>query len=189
VIAAIGDSITHGYGLAQTDGLVPQLQQWLDAADVDVDLRNAGVSGDTTAGGLARVDWTLTPDVDGLIVALGGNDYLRGFDPAQTRANLQGILEKAAAQNVPVLLVGLEVGTNFGPAHKAAFEAIYPTLAATFDVALYPDLSKGIKAAAQNGDLLPFLQGDGIHPNAEGVALIVADFGPQVAAFAESLGD
>lgn len=96
-VAALGDSLTQGYGLEQGDGLVPQLESWLRERGAAVTLVNAGVSGDTTAGGLSRVEWTLAPDVDGLLVALGGNDMLRGIDPAVTRANLAGILEAAAA--------------------------------------------------------------------------------------------
>lgn len=108
VIAALGDSLTQGYGLVQEDGFVPQLQAWLAEQGADVTIINAGVSGDTTAGGLSRVDWTLTPDVDALIVALGGNDLLRGIAPEVSRANLQGILSAAAANSVPVLLVGMQ---------------------------------------------------------------------------------
>ena len=103
VVAALGDSLTAGYGLATAEGFVPQLQAWLDAEGIPAEIRNAGVSGDTTAGGLARVDWTLTPDVDGMIVALGGNDYLRGFDPALSRENLTGIVEAAKAKDLSLI--------------------------------------------------------------------------------------
>lgn len=92
-IAALGDSLTQGYGLVPEEGFVPQLQGWLEAQGADVNVINAGVSGDTTAGGLSRVAWTLTPDVDAMIVALGGNDLLRGIDPDVSRANLNGILQ------------------------------------------------------------------------------------------------
>ena len=105
-IAALGDSLTQGYGLVPEQGFVPQLQDWLTMRGHQVSLINAGVSGDTTAGGLARIGWTLTADVDALIVALGGNDLLRGLPPEASRANLDGILQAAATAGVPVLLVG-----------------------------------------------------------------------------------
>jgi acyl-CoA thioesterase-1 len=178
-IAALGDSLTAGYGLEQGQGFVPQLEQWLRDQGADVTIINAGVSGDTTAGGLARVDWTLTPEVDAMIVALGGNDYLRGLDPAVSRANLDAILAAGKEADVPMLLVGLEVGTNYGPAFKRDFEANYEELATTYDVPLYRDMFAGMRAAAASeSDVRAFMQGDGIHPNAEGVALIVADIGP-----------
>ncbi|WP_087206222.1 arylesterase [Yoonia vestfoldensis] len=179
-IAALGDSLTAGYGLEQGQGFVPQLEQWLRDQGADVTIINAGVSGDTTAGGLARVGWTLTPDVDAMIVALGGNDYLRGLDPAVSRANLDGILAAGQQANLPMLLVGLEVGTNYGLAYKREFEATYTDLAARYDVPLYPDMFAGIRA--ENSDLLAFMQSDGIHPSAAGVALIVAAIGPAVLA-------
>ena len=112
-IAALGDSLTQGFGLVPEAGFVPQLEAWLKDAGADVALINAGVSGDTTAGGLSRVGWTLTPEVDAMIVALGGNDLLRGIDPAASRANLDGILAAAAEADVPVLLVGIESPQRF----------------------------------------------------------------------------
>ena len=189
VIAALGDSLTQGYGLPNGAGFVPQLDAWLDAQGVAVELRNAGVSGDTTAGGLSRVDWTLTDDVDGMIVALGGNDYLRGLDPAVSRANLQGILEAAAAKDVPVMLVGLRVGANYGPDYKADFDAMYADLAAEFDAPLFPEFFEGLRVASGDTGLTAFMQADGIHPNAEGVLKIVAAMGPSVRDFVQSLAD
>ena len=177
-IAALGDSLTAGYGLDQGQGFVPQLEQWLRDQGADVTIINAGVSGDTTAGGLARVGWTLTPDVDAMIVALGGNDYLRGLDPAVSRANLDGILAAGRQADVPMLLVGLEVGANYGPAYKRNFEASYTDLSASYDVPLYRDMFAGMRAA--DSDLRAFMQDDGIHPSAAGVALIVADIGPVI---------
>lgn len=179
VIAALGDSLTAGYGLPQGDGFVPQLDAWLEGQGVAVDLRNAGVSGDTTAGGLSRVDWTLTPDVDGMIVTLGGNDYLRGLDPAVSRANLRGILEAAQAKDVPVMMVGLRAGNNYGLDYKSAFDRMYTDLAAEFDVPVFPSFFKGLQAAAGMQDgVAEFMQRDGIHPNVEGVRVIVAAMGP-----------
>ena len=131
-VVALGDSLTAGYGLPTEDGFVPRLQRWLTDHGTAAVLVNAGVSGDTTAGGLARTDWTLTPDVGGLIVTLGGNDLLRGLAPEEARANLDAILAKAQARKLPVLLIGLVAPGNYGPAYKAAFDAIYPDLAAKY---------------------------------------------------------
>lgn len=182
VIAALGDSLTQGYGLPAEQGFVPQLQSWLDAQGADARLINAGVSGDTTAGGLARVAWTLTPEVDGLIVALGGNDLLRGLDPAQARANLTGILTAADQAGVEVLLVGMEAPGNYGPAYKADFDSIYPDLAAEYDTGFVPSFFVGLTKgeAVDPAALRPFFQGDGIHPNAQGVTEIVGGIGPAV---------
>lgn len=125
-IAALGDSLTHGFGLAQEDGFVPQLERWLRDRGADVEVLNAGVSGDTTRGGLARAAWTLTPEVDALIVTLGGNDALRGLDPAMSRSNLAGILEAADEAGAATLLVGMKAPTNYGPDYKRAFDAMSP---------------------------------------------------------------
>lgn len=189
-IAALGDSLTQGYGLVPEDGLVPQLQRWLDANGAeDVVLVNAGVSGDTTAGGLARIGWTLGPDTDGLIVALGANDMLRGIDPAVARANLAGILDAALEAGLPVLLVGMESAGNFGPDYKAAFDGMYPDLAERYGALLYPSLLRPVAATEDGtGPLDPALmQADGIHPNRAGVARIAAALGPSVAALAETI--
>lgn len=180
-IAALGDSLTAGYGLEQGDGFVPQLQAWLDGLGADAVVINAGVSGDTTAGGLSRVAWTLTPEVDAMIVNLGGNDYLRGLDPAVTRANLDGILAAGQEAGVEVLLVGLQSGANYGVEYQADFNAIYGDLAATYDVPLYPDFFAGLREKAGDvAGVAQYLQADGLHPNPEGVALIVAAIGPTV---------
>ena len=189
VIAALGDSLTQGYGLRNGQGFVAQLDAWLEEQGVAVEVRNAGVSGDTTAGGLSRVDWTLTDDVDGMIVALGGNDYLRGLDPAVSRANLQGILEAAATRDVPVMLVGIRAGGNYGADYKADFDAMYVDLAAQYDAVLFPEFFEGLREAQQSGGLAQFMQRDGIHPNADGVTRIVAAMGPEVQDFIATLGD
>ncbi len=178
-IAALGDSLTQGYGLVAEQGFVPQLQAWLTAQGADVRLINAGVSGDTTAGGLARVDWTLTPQVDAVIVALGGNDVLRGIAPETARANLDGIMQAAEAAEVEVLLVGIEAPGNYGPEYKAQFEAIYPDLAKAYGALLEPSFFAGLPSN-DPGALAPFLQPDNIHPNAEGVRRIVEALGPAV---------
>jgi acyl-CoA thioesterase-1 len=182
---ALGDSLTAGYGLAdQSQGLVPQLEGWLKARGADVLVQNAGVSGDTTAGGLARIGWALGPEADALMVTLGGNDLLRGIDPAEARRNLEGILTEAAARKLPVLLVGMKAGANFGPDYKAAFDAMYGELAAEFGALLAEDFFAGLRAAGADpsdpASLAAWMQPDGIHPNPEGVKLIVEGLGPQV---------
>lgn len=180
-IAALGDSLTQGYGLPPEHGFVPQLQAWLDAAGAEVEMINAGVSGDTTAGGLSRIAWTLTPEVDALIVALGGNDLLRGIDPAVARANLDGILAEAGTRGLPVLLIGMDAPSNYGADYEAAFEAMYPDLAAEHG-ALHHENFLGALAALEDRDaaVQQFMQADRIHPNADGVVLIVEEIGPRV---------
>lgn len=178
-MVALGDSLTAGYGLPEDQGLVPQLQAWLGAQGNDAIVINAGVSGDTTAGGLSRLDWSLTPETDALIVTLGGNDLLRGIDPAESRANLDAILAKAKARGLPTLLIGLPAPGNYGPDYKARFDAIYPELAAEYGALLEPNYLTGLGSndPATLGDLM---QADGIHPSAKGVALIVEQLGPKV---------
>lgn len=192
-VAALGDSLTQGYGLAQGDGFVPQLQAWLDANGAQAQILNAGVSGDTTAGGLSRLDWTLNDEVGALIVTLGGNDLLRGIPPETSRANLDAILIKAKAQGLPVLLIGVTAPGNFGPDYKAAFDAIYPELAAAHDTLLIPSFLAPIEAVRdESGDdaaMLTLMQADGIHPNADGVALIVDAVGPKVAQLVAQVGE
>ncbi|MCV6591558.1 MAG: arylesterase [Silicimonas sp.] len=180
-IAALGDSLTQGYGLPPEDGFVPQLQRWLDADGRDTRIINAGVSGDTTAGGLSRIAWTLTPEVDALIVALGGNDLLRGIDPAVARANLDGILKEARGRDLPVLLIGMDAPSNYGTEYEAAFEAIYPELAAAHGALHHGNFLGALAALDDPAEALArYMQGDGIHPNAAGVALIVEELGPRV---------
>jgi acyl-CoA thioesterase-1 len=182
-LVALGDSLTQGYGLPEAEGFVPQLEAWLRARGHDVTVINAGVSGDTTAGGLARVAWTLDGGGDAMIVALGGNDLLRGLDPALSRANLRGILEVARERGVPVLLIGLPAPGNYGPEFKAAFEAMYPELAAEFGVLYLPSFLAPLEGRAGEGQAMrELVQPDGIHPSAAGVALIVEAVGPSVEA-------
>jgi acyl-CoA thioesterase-1 len=180
-IAALGDSLTQGYGLPEADGFVPRLQEWLRANGAsDVVVINAGVSGDTTAGGLARVDWTLTEEVDAVIVALGGNDLLRGLAPEETRRNLDGILAAIGRRGLPVLLAGLPAPANYGAEYQAAFDAIYPDLAAAHAAILYPNFLAGLGPGRDLGAVRALMQPDGVHPNAEGVAAVVAAIGPSV---------
>lgn len=178
-VAALGDSLTQGYGLPQEDGFVPQLQGWLVAQGADVALINAGVSGDTTTGGAERVGWTLTPEVDAMIVALGGNDLLRGISPEVSRASLTTILQTAQNADVPVLLIGMQAPGNYGPDYKAAFDAIYPDLSEQFDTLYVDSFFKGLLAQGDDpAQLRRWMQPDGIHPNAEGVSQIVEGLGP-----------
>ncbi len=174
-IVALGDSLTHGYGLPAEEGFVPQLEAWLHANGApDVTVVNAGVSGDTTAGGLARFEWSVAGGADAVIVELGGNDLLRAIDPASSRANLEGIMQKAAAADLPVLLTGMRAPLNYGPDYKAAFDAIYPDLAAQYDAIYDPFFLEGMVGAPD------LFQSDGIHPNKAGVAKLVDRFGPLV---------
>ena len=185
-IAALGDSLTAGYGLPEGEGFVPVLNAWLDEAGVAAEVLNAGVSGDTTAGGLARVDWTLTPDVDAVIVTLGGNDLLRGTDPAVSRANLDGILAILAERDLPVLLVGMEASGNYGAAYKRAFDGMYPALAEEYGTLFAPSFLGPLVAETDIGTARArYMQGDGIHPNRDGVEVIVEALGPAVALLAE----
>ncbi len=185
VIAALGDSLTQGYGLPEQDGFVPQLQRWLEDQGAQVQLINAGVSGDTTAGGAARVDWTLTPDVDGMIVALGGNDLLRGIDPDVSRANLQAILSAAEASEVEVLMIGMQAPGNYGADYKQRFDSMYPELAQQFDALYAESFFEGLTASGDPAAARQYMQADGIHPNAQGVSLIVEALGPEVLVLAE----
>ena len=185
-IVAFGDSLTQGFGLHAENGFVPQLADWLKVNSTEagaVRLINAGVSGDTTAGGAARVDWTLTDDVDGMIVALGGNDLLRGIDPAVSRANLEKILQAAAERDVPVLLVGLVATANMGPSFKQAFDQMYPDLSAQYDTLYARDFFIGLlepDGTVDRDKVRARMQLDGIHPNKDGVRDIVQGLGPAV---------
>lgn len=185
-LLAFGDSLTQGYGLADRDGFVPTLEAWLQAEGVDVNVINGGVSGDTTAGGAARIAWSLTPEVDAVLVALGGNDLLRGIDPADTRSNLDAILTEIGARGLPALLVGMEATGNYGESFKVAFDAIYPDLARAHGVPLFPQFLQGlVELEDRQAALRDYFQADATHPNADGVALIVERMGPAVLELAE----
>lgn len=180
-LVALGDSLTEGYGLPPDQGLVPQLQAWLTAQGADVAVVNAGVSGDTTAGGVSRLDWSLTPDVDAVMVTLGGNDMLRGIDPATSRANLETILQGITARGLPFLLVSMQAPGNYGPAYKAEFDTIYPELAAQYGPLPAPQFFAALlQGNPDPATVQQWMQPDGIHPNADGVAKIVAALGPDV---------
>ncbi|WP_247743939.1 arylesterase [Shimia sp. R9_3] len=186
VIAALGDSLTHGYGVAQGAGFVPQLEAWLIAQGHDVKLQNAGVSGDTTQGGLSRVGWTLGPDVDAMIVSLGGNDALRGIDPAVSKANLAGIVEAGQAADVDVMLVGVQAPMNFGADYKQDFDGMYGALAEDYNLTLAPDFFAAIRDLPED-QLRALMQPDGIHPNVDGVAAIVPVLGSYVVEMLEQM--
>lgn len=174
MIVAFGDSLTAGFGLRARDAFPEQLARALDAAGVDATVINSGVSGDTTAGGRARLDWSLPEQANLVIVELGANDGLRGIDPAETEANLDAILAALGSRGIPVLLTGMLAPPNLGREYATAFDTVFPRLAAKHDVAFYPFFLEGVAAdAALN-------QPDGIHPNAEGVARIVEGITPYV---------
>ena len=183
-IVALGDSLTSGYGLPRKQGFVPVLEAWLRAKGADVEVQNAGVSGDTTAGGMARVGWALGDDADAVIVTLGGNDMLRGLDPASSKASLEGILREVKARDLPALLVGIQALGNYGPGYRKAFDRMYGDLSEQYGTLLAPSFFDGLYAAggdfADPVTLAPYMQGDGIHPNAEGVVRIVEALGPRV---------
>lgn len=180
-IVALGDSLTAGYGLPPEDGFVPQLQAWLSAKGIEARVVNAGVSGDTTAGALARLDWALDPEADAVVVTLGGNDLLRGLPPEEARANLDAILSGIGARGLPVLLVPMQAPGNYGPDYKAAFDAIYPELAAKHGALLArPFLAPILDLPDRGAAMAEYVQPDGLHPNAKGVALVVEALGPEV---------
>ena len=185
-ILALGDSLTQGYGLIEDFGFVPQLDAWLEAQGADVAVINGGVSGDTSAGGAARVEWSLTPTVDAMILALGGNDLLRGIAPEVARENLDSILQVAEAEQVEVLLVGMSAPGNYGPDYKQAFDAIYPELAEKYNTLYFKDFFSGL-GSSDPAEAQAYFQPDGIHPNAEGVARIVEAMGPAVADLIEQV--
>ena len=187
-ILAFGDSLTQGYGLIESQGFVPQLDAWLEAQGAEVAVINGGVSGDTSAGGAARVDWSLTPDVDAMIVTLGGNDLLRGIDPSVTRDNIDTILTTAKANSVEVLLVGMQAPGNYGAEYKQAFDRLYPELAEKHGTLYAESFFDGLGTSdpAQARELF---QDDGIHPNADGVAKIVEGLGPKVLDLIDRVND
>ena len=178
-IVALGDSLTAGYGLPEGEGLVPQLQAWLTAQGSDITLINAGVSGDTSAGGLSRLDWSLTPETDALIVTLGGNDLLRGLPPSETRENIDTIVKTATDRGLKVLLIPMEAPGNFGPDYKTDFDALYPEIATTYGAAITQPFFRLLAPDATDpGQITQWMQADGIHPNKDGVAEIVTRLGP-----------
>ena len=169
----------HGFGLVPEDGFVEQLKRWLSLQGENAEVINAGVSGDTTAGGLARIDWMLASNPDALIIALGGNDLLRGLFPEESRANLDGILQRASEAGVPVLLIGQEAPSNYGEDYKRDFEAAYDELSKKHQTLLYRRFFSALDRLGTREEARAlYFQDDGLHPN--GVALLVEDMGPIV---------
>jgi len=175
-IIAFGDSLIAGYGLSAEDSFPAQLEATLNARGYAVRVENAGVSGDTTAGGRARLDWVLAGSPDALILCLGANDALRGVAPALTKDNLKAMLSGLAARNIPVLLAGMKAPRNLGQDYARAFDRLYPALAESYNIVFFPFFLEEVATVASLN------QGDGIHPNARGVAVIVENIVPYVEA-------
>lgn len=181
IIATFGDSLSAGYQLPPEAAFPVQLQSALTKKGLNVEVQNAAVSGDTANGGLSRLDWSIGPEVNGVILELGANDALRGVDPAITREALDKTIARFKERGIEVLLAGMLAPPNMGPDYGDAFNSIYPTLAAKYEVELYPFFLEGV---ASNPELnLP----DGIHPTKEGVAIIVEGILPQVEALLDRI--
>ena len=173
-LVVLGDSLSAGYKLARGDAFPGQLQWRLNKDGHDVKVINAGVSGDTTAAGLARLAWSVPKGTDGVIVELGANDALRGVAPKQTRKNLDAILKRLKKRRIKVLLAGMEAPRNLGALYVKEFGRIYRDLAAKYKVALYPFFLKDVMMQRS------LLQKDGLHPTTKGVSVIVRNIYPQV---------
>lgn len=173
-IVALGDSLTAGYQLPPGKGFAEQLGKELAEKGYNVGVMNAGVSGDTSSGGLARLDWAVGPETDAVILELGSNDALRGIDPELTRQNLAAIIEELQSRGIAVLLAGMLAPPNMGADYERAFNPIYPGLAEEYGVLLYPFFLDGVAAE-------PALNlGDGMHPNEEGIEVMVERIFPTV---------
>ena len=180
-LLAFGDSLTAGYMLPHADGFAAKLEAALRRQGHDVTVIDGGVSGDTTTGGLARLDWTLGPGADAVIIELGANDMLRGVDPKIAETNLGKMIARFKGKNVKVLLAGMRATPSLGKDYADAFDPIYARLAKRYDVPLYPFFVEGIM-----GDPSQHLA-DGLHPNAQGVDTIVAHILPSVDALVKSV--
>jgi acyl-CoA thioesterase I len=176
-MVVLGDSLSAGLGLSGSAAFPVRLQKALKAKGIDVDMINAGVSGDTTSGGRDRLDWSVPEGTEAVILELGANDALRGIDPKVARAALTEILTRLQARKVAVLLCGMFAPPNYGADYSARFNAIYPDLAKTFSVPLYPFFLEGVATDAKLN------QADGLHPTAEGIDTIVKNILPTVEAF------
>jgi acyl-CoA thioesterase I len=176
-VVVLGDSLSAGLGLTVEAAFPARLQKALKDKGIEVDMVNAGVSGDTTSGGLARLDWSVPEGTGAVILELGANDALRGIDPKIPRAALEQILTRLKARNIAVLLCGMLAPRNYGTDYSAQFDAIYPDLAKASGVPLYPFFLQGVAGDARLN------QADGIHPTAEGVDIIVKAMLPSVEAF------
>jgi len=176
-MVVLGDSLSAGLGLSASAAFPARLQKSLETNGIAVDMINAGVSGDTSSGGRDRLDWSVPEGTEAVIVELGANDALRGIDPAVTRSALTDILTRLKARNIAVLLCGMLAPPNYGSDYSAHFNAIYPDLAKSFGVPLYPFFLEGVATDAKLN------QADGMHPTAEGVDVIVKNILPTVKAF------
>jgi acyl-CoA thioesterase-1 len=176
-LVALGDSLMAGYGLPQEAAFPVVLERALKARGHKVEVSNAGVSGDTSSGGLDRLDWSVPDGTDGVILELGANDMLRGLDPAGTRRNIEAIVERLKSRNIPVMLAGMYASRNLGPDYVQKFDSIYPDIAKKHDLVLYPFFLDGV--AGDRSLNLP----DGLHPTAKGVEIIVERILPSVESF------
>ena len=182
-LVALGDSLTAGYGLPAEAAFPAVLERALKQRGHNVEVANAGVSGDTASGGLQRLEWSMPDGTDGVILELGANDMLRGLDPKVTRQALETIIQRLKARGIPVMLAGMYATRNLGPDYVARFDAIYRDLAGTYGLVLYPFFLEGV--AGQKGLNLP----DGLHPTAQGVEQIVRGILPSVEAFVAQIRD
>jgi acyl-CoA thioesterase-1 len=180
-MVVLGDSLSAGLGLSASSAFPARLQKSLATKGIAVDMINAGVSGDTTSGGRDRLDWSVPEGTEAVILELGANDALRGIDPMVTRAALTDILTRLKARKIAVLLCGMVAPPNYGSDYSARFDAIYPELAKSFGVPLYPFFLEGVATEARLN------QADGLHPTAEGVDVIVKNILPTVEAFLGAL--
>lgn len=176
-LVALGDSLSAGYNLPQEAAFPVVLERALKAKGYNVEVANAGVSGDTSSGGLDRLDWSVPDGTDGVILELGANDMLRGLDPAGTRKNLEAIVERLKSRNIPVMLAGMYASRNLGPDYVQKFDSLYPDIAKKHDLVLYPFFLDGV--AGERSLNLP----DGMHPTAKGVEVIVERILPSVESF------
>jgi acyl-CoA thioesterase I len=176
-LVALGDSLSAGYNLPQEAAFPVALERALKAKGYRVEVANAGVSGDTSSGGLDRLDWSVPDGTDGVILELGANDMLRGLDPAGTRKNVEAIVERLKSRNIPVMLAGMYASRNLGPEYVQKFDGIYPDIAKKHDLVLYPFFLDGV--AGDRSLNLP----DGMHPTAKGVEIIVERILPSVESF------
>lgn len=179
-MAVLGDSLTAGYGLPGSAAFPVRLQKALKDKGIETDIINAGVSGDTTSGGRDRLDWSIPEGTEAVIVELGANDALRGIDPKIARASLDEIIKKLKTRKIAVMLAGMYAPRNYGPEYAASFDAIYPDLAKTWNVPLYPFFLDGVAGDSKLN------QPDGIHPTADGIDIIVKRILPAVEAFLAS---
>jgi len=180
-LVVLGDSLSAGYGLPAPAAFPVRLQKALEDKGVKVEMINAGVSGDTTSGGLGRLDWSVPEGTQGVILELGANDALRGTDPKVPREALTEIIKRLQARNIAVLLCGMLAPPNYGADYAEKFNSIYPDLARQFGVPLYPFFLEGV--AGNTRLALP----DGMHPTAEGVDIVVKNILPSVEAFIGSI--